>query len=676
MQFLYPTFLFAALAIAIPIIIHLFYFRRFKKVYFTNVRFLKEVKEETSARQRLRNLLVLLMRCLAVLCLVFAFAQPFIPRGEKVKQGDYALSIYVDNSFSMQALSQDVPLLEKAKQRAREIIRAYREEDRFQVLTSDFEGRHQRLVSKEEALALVDEIKISPVVRTISQVVQRQKQVLATSTAPNTQAFIISDFQKNITDLDALQDTTLQVQLIPLQSIQENNVSIDSAWFEAPVRTLNQPNALIVKTRNRGVDDAENVRLSLLYQGETKLVGTLNIPAGEEIVDTVFVHIGSKGWHRAKLSITDYPVQFDDEYLFSYHVSEVIPVLVIEELQPDRRLEAAFASAGVFKVTHAIARNLDYSTFPAYQLIVCNGLRSISSGLSFELKQYLENGGNLLVFPPPNAELGSWNTFLQSLPANTFVSFDTTRRTVADVNTDEFVFADVFENKSANLRLPTTSGNYRLETNARTGEEKLLTYRDGSTFLGKYNIGQGIFYLCTAPLDERFSNLSQSGEIFVPMLYKMAISASRSRPIAYTIGRDEVIELDHASRQGETVYKMKGSDVEFIPQQRIVGSRVYLTVKDQVRQAGFYDIYLQPDTVLATVAFNYDRRESELNYFTPEEIQQNLPPNVTVLTNNALADLTEVIAERSTGIVLWRWFLVLALLFLAGEVLLLRFWKG
>ncbi|RME11570.1 MAG: hypothetical protein D6816_01935, partial [Bacteroidetes bacterium] len=131
MQFLYPTFLIAALAIAIPVIIHLFYFRRFKKVYFTNVKFLKEVKEETSARQKLRNLLVLLMRCLAVLALVFAFAQPFIPQGTEVKQGDNAISIFVDNSFSMQSLSEDVPLVEKAKQRAREIVNAYREEDRF-----------------------------------------------------------------------------------------------------------------------------------------------------------------------------------------------------------------------------------------------------------------------------------------------------------------------------------------------------------------------------------------------------------------------------------------------------------------------------------------------------------------------------------------------------------------
>jgi len=95
MQFLHPTFLYALLALAIPIIIHLFYFRRFKKVYFTNVKFLKEVKEETSARRKIRNLLVLLSRLLALAFLVFAFAQPFIPQDVEVKKGLKSVSVFM-----------------------------------------------------------------------------------------------------------------------------------------------------------------------------------------------------------------------------------------------------------------------------------------------------------------------------------------------------------------------------------------------------------------------------------------------------------------------------------------------------------------------------------------------------------------------------------------------------
>src|SRR5690606_30777897 len=103
MSFVYPAFLFAAALVAIPIIVHLFNFRRYKTVYFTNVRFLKEVKEETTSRSKLKHLLVLIARCLAVLFLVFAFAQPFIPvnKTDQPKDGNRGISIYIDNSFSM-----------------------------------------------------------------------------------------------------------------------------------------------------------------------------------------------------------------------------------------------------------------------------------------------------------------------------------------------------------------------------------------------------------------------------------------------------------------------------------------------------------------------------------------------------------------------------------------------
>jgi len=112
----------------------------------------------------------LLSRIGAVVGLVLAFAQPFIPNKDvEVKKGKKAVSLFVDNSFSMSSLSQDVPLLEKAKQRAREIVAAYSVEDEFQIITNDFEGRHQRLVGKEDAMSYIDEIEVTPAVKEISK---------------------------------------------------------------------------------------------------------------------------------------------------------------------------------------------------------------------------------------------------------------------------------------------------------------------------------------------------------------------------------------------------------------------------------------------------------------------------------------------------------------------------
>ncbi|MEO1261452.1 MAG: BatA domain-containing protein [Bacteroidota bacterium] len=675
MQFVYPTFLYALAALAIPIIIHLFYFRRFKKVYFTNVRFLKEVKEETSARQKLRNLLVLLMRCLATAFLVFAFAQPFIPQDVEVTTGTKAVSVFVDNSYSMDALSEEAKLVEKAKQRAKEIINAYSVEDRFQVLTNDFEGRHQRLVDKEEAIGLVEEIETSPAVRSLSQILARQLQAVNSGKAKNKEAYVISDFQQNITDLDNFQDTTMQINLVPLQAVQENNVSIDSAWFDAPVQMLNQPNPLIVKVKNWSNENADNVRLSVKYDGEVKPVGELSIPALSSVIDTVNISIRNTGWSEGELIITDYPVQFDDHYFFAYNVKEIINVLVINEQATDPRLEAAFKGIEYFRVTNQLSRNLDYSKFPAYQLIIANGLLNISSGLAFEMKQYVENGGNLLVFPGANANIASYQSFLQSVPANELQNFEPRERKVGDINTEEFIFKDVFENRSANLRLPVTKGNYRISNFTSRGEERLLTYRDGNTFLAKYKAEQGALYLCAAPLSEEYSDLSKNGEIFIPMLYKMAISSARKRPIAYTIGRDETIEADNVVRGGESVYKLKGEAEEFIPQQRIVRSKVILGVQNQITDAGYYDLFLSQDSILAKYAFNYDRRESNLAYVPIGQLKDDAPENMSVITRTQDDSIASIVSDRSRGVVLWRWCVVLALMALGGETLLLRFWK-
>lgn len=696
MSFVFPAFLAALAVLAIPVVIHLFYFRRFKKVYFTNVRFLKEVKEETSNRRKLRNLLVLLMRCLAIAAMVLAFAQPYLPRAGAVKQGQKAVSVFVDNSFSMAARSKDAPLLELAKQRARDIVTAYAADDRFQVLTNDLEGRDQRLVGKEDALNRIEEIRISPASRELSKVLTRQQQCLNSGKEDNQVAFLISDFQTNIADLANFKDTLLEVNLIPMRAVQERNISIDSAWFESPVQILNQPANLLVKISNRSDEDADELRLQLQHDGQTKPVGALRVAARSSRLDTVSFTILHPGWHEAKLSVSDFPVQFDDDYYLSFQVAQRINVLSINGLQQNKYLNNAFLGAKYFQLDNAEARALDYSKFPNYQLIVLNELPSVSSGLAQELRNFAQNGGNILVFPAQSADLNSYNALLQNFGAGTLGGYEAAPRQASQVNTEEYVFRDVFLNKSANLRLPSTQGNFKLSPNRG---EYVLTYRDGSAMLAKFPQGEGALYMCAAPLDEKINDLVRNGEIFVPLLFKMAIAGTKSRQIAYTIGQDEVLEASHrVAASGEMVYKLKSVEgggtkvegggqrvegggsalnpqTEFIPEQRILGSKVLLTPGTQLRDAGWYRLTLQSDSTLAEYGFNFDRKESELRYRSDDDLRLGLPSNMNLLSENAEANFAQVVGEQNQGVVLWRWCVVFALLFLALEVLFLRLWK-
>jgi hypothetical protein len=139
MHFLYPGFLFALAALAIPVIVHLFNFRRYQKVYFSNVQFLKELQEQQASRRNLRERLILAARLLALTFLVLAFAKPFIPHNQQASIGkQQVVSVFVDNSYSMQTLSKEGSLLDEAKHHAKEIAASYSNKRPFPTAYAGF----------------------------------------------------------------------------------------------------------------------------------------------------------------------------------------------------------------------------------------------------------------------------------------------------------------------------------------------------------------------------------------------------------------------------------------------------------------------------------------------------------------------------------------------------------
>jgi hypothetical protein len=676
MSFVYPLFLWALLAIAIPIIIHLFHFRRFKTVYFTNVKFLKEVKEQTSARSKLKHLLVLCARMLAVAALVFAFSMPYIPsKSGNAKSGSKDVSIFFDNSFSMAAESEDVRLLEKARSRVEEIVSAYSVDDRIQILTADFEGRDQRLLSKEDALTRVNEVQITHNVRYLSKVLGRQKQAVQSGKNNLKELYVVSDFQKNITDLSLYEDTTISMTLVPLQSVQNQNVAIDTAWFQSPVQSLNQPNPLVVKVRNLSDREIPNVRMSLYIDNQTRPIGTLTIPAQTSVYDTIDVPVLRTGWYEAKLSITDFPIEFDNDYYFTFNVDEQVDILQIHGGVPNRFVEATFDDNEYFKATSQHVGKLDYAEFANFDLVILDELTSISSGLVGELANYAKNGGNVVVFPHAEANLEDYNNLTRQFNANNYGKIDMRERKVSFVNFEEFIFNDVFEERRNNLKLPVTQGNFKIAKRATSGEEVILRYRDGGTFVGKYTLDKGHLFLCAAPLGVDYSDLVKNGEIFVPMLYKMALSATGEAKVAYVIGQDDVLETDNRTTNSEMVYKIKGTQGEFIPEQRPMGSRVMLGMNNQIRSAGFYDLFLKEGQPLDKFGYNYDRKESFLAFYNTDDLRNLMGENVAIIEGTNSHDFTEIITTQSKGTALWKWCLIFALIFLAVETALLRLWK-
>jgi len=685
MSFVYPQFLFALFAVSIPIIIHLFNFRRFKKVYFPDIRFLKEVKQQTQNRNRIKHLLILISRILAVSFLVFAFAQPFIPADKKnAMAGMQAVSVYVDNSFSMENVSKGGMLLDEAKKIAREIALAHSQTDLFQLLTNNFEGRHQRLIGREEFLTMLNEVKVSPAVRTVSEITARQTDVLSKAETKNKKLFIVSDFQKSISDFEKVkEDTTIKAILLPVPSNQQSNLYIDSCWFETPVHQLNQAEKLNMRIKNISENNLENIPVKLFLNNQQKTPSSFSIAPNESKDIALSFVIKEAGIQQGRIEITDYPVTYDDKFYFSFNVAKNIaftcisPPLEEENGENSRKsIQSLFGRDSLFVLNMQDDNKIDYSSLASQQVIVLSELKNISSGLAQELNRFVQNGGSLIVFPSTQTDTGSYKNFLSSLGTNFYLRQDTANTKIDWVNFENEIFSDVFEKKGENLDLPVVHSHYTQSHSNQTSEEVLLKMRNRNPFFSKYTYKKGKVYLSAVPMNTDWSNFTKHA-IFVPLMFKIAVNSQPSSELFYTVSKDNSIPVT-TKLTGESVFKIKGdNDFEIIPENRILDLQPTIFVHDQIKNAGNYNLFAGTENI-SGISFNYDRKESDLSRYSPDELISLYEKSNLInfsLIDAGDNDITIILADIGQGKKLWKWCILLVLLFLAIEIALLRLWK-
>ena len=688
MVFAQPLFLIALTALAIPVIIHLFNFRKYKKVYFTNVKFITEIKQETKKRSQLKHLLILFARLLAITCLVMVFAQPYLPSSiqQKKLKGSQAVSIYIDNSFSMEALSIGGRLLDEARNKALEIADACKPSDLFQLLSADFEGRHQRFVSRDEFRTLVEEVKISPAVRSLAEVMKRQEDMFSNARSMNPVAYIISDFQRSTSGFtDLKSDTAISWFFVPVVSAKQNNLYIDTVWFDNPILQPLQAAKLRVKIRNSSDERLEKIPLQLSINNIQKSMASFAVEPGSETTVVLPYTNNAAGLQSGVLSIADYPVTWDDKFFISYPIAPAVPVFCINGDKPSPYLDALFASDSTFIFRNGGDKQLDFSSFGRYPLIILNGVKEISSGLKQEISRYIMNGGNIIIFPPDKVDLLNYNNLLTVFGAPILTGMDTARVNVSDLNTESLIFRDVFERDASgkitlpeNADLPRVMRHYTLSRASKSSTEDLMKLQNGQPFLTVTKKGNGQVYLFAVPLDDKASNFPKNS-VFVPVLYKIAILSVPSVPLFYSLSADNGIVIENDSLRNKEVYKIKklDSDFESIPETQSNGSLTRLYPHDQIREAGLYTI-MEGSRVIQGIAFNYDRRESDLHCYSGDEVNAMLKRSdvkyFAVLKGKQVS-LAKQIRDINQGTPLWKYFILGTLAFLFAEIVLIRLWK-
>lgn len=661
MNFAFPLFLWALAALSIPIIIHLFNFRRTTRIYFSNNRLLKQIKEETTQKRKLKQYLVLASRLLFIFFLVMAFAQPFLPAKEQVSAARNII-LYLDNSFSMSAqVEEKTRALDAGNSFVREIVELFPPDTRYKLITNDFAPFSNSYKTKTEILDLLTQIRLSAVSRTAEEVSKRMGVDLS-----GTDIFWISDFQKstlgNIEDFSA--EPSVQWHLVPVSFSQSSNIFVDTVYLENPFVIGGEKNTVNIRLQNVGAKPTEGLVVKLVVNGIQTGAVSVDVDPNSYAEASFDLPGGMRGFNEARISFTDFPISFDNEFYFTLNFTETIRVVEIKNNREATYIERVYANRQLFTYKSFEASNVDYSLLSQADLVVINGLNSIDGSLAFALSSNMEHIGALLLIPGDRPEIAGYRNLLQ-LPG--IAAATTADRSVLD-NPDygNPFFENIFEERSTTIEMPDAIpvldwGNDR---------SAILKFRDTKPFLSQY----GKRFILASPLSRNYTNLFNNA-LFVPVMYRIAAAAKREDQHRYYTLSNDLISIRADSVFGEEPIRIVGSQ-EIVPPQRRVGDRFFLEMPKFSMNPGFYYVQYRKDT-LNLLAFNLDKIESNLMQLNRDEIIQlfGQGDNVSIFEATNLSSFSNEIKERYLGTPLWKYALILALLFLLAEVLFIRFLK-
>lgn len=628
MHFINPFYLFGLLAIAIPIIIHLFNFRRFKKVYFTNVKFLKQVEISTKKQNKVRNRLLLFARILSIFLLVLLFAQPFFPNKEEklVEKGLNAVVVFVDNSFSMQNQGRQGRLLDEAKQNAKEITEQYNSNDLFLLLTMDLEGRHQQFVNKDKFIELLNQVEISPSSEFNSKLISRSFDLLNTKHGFNKRIFFVSDFQAPSFDVSNFpKDSLIRTLLVPLNANNIDNIYVDSISFVDPIFQVGQNIALNVRIVNKSEKKAEKVSVKLFLNNKQISVSSVDIDKNQSQIVKLNFTLKEHGIQQGRVSIIDNPITFDDDFYFTLQTTPKLEILSINSNNPNPFIARLFSNNNEIEIKYMSEKTIDFNDFDNYSFIILNELNEFSSGLVSEIKRFREQGGDILIVPSEKMNLQSFQNAMQSLQIPYFSELIKKQNKVSIINQNNKLYKGVFSQTVENIEMPTAKQYYKLSSSSQTARESIMKFQSQDDFLLVSQENNSKAYVFSTNLTEDFTDFVKQS-LFVPTIWNMALF-SQVIPLPYYFFEDD-IQIDISKLKDSkkiNVAEIVSTDkkVSFIPELRKNNRMRSLVMHNQTNKAGNYNIE-QEKEVFGGLSINYNRMESNLSFMDANNINSEL----------------------------------------------------
>lgn len=647
MQFKYPEILFALFLLLIPIFIHLFQLRRFQKVDFTNVAFLKKVNIQTRKSSQLKKWLTLLARLLALACIIFAFAQPFSTSKSNMNTVKETV-FYIDNSYSMQAEGSKGPLLERALQ---DLFDQTGGTEKLSWFTNDSERKN---TSSQDFKNEILSIEYSHNQLSTAQVLLKANQLFSNEKDITKRLVYISDFQQKEEFPDISED--IMVDVVQLKPVNISNVSVDSLYISSINASATELKVNVSKQGN------ENIEVPVSLFQNKRLIAKTAVDLSKNSSGTATFTIDKSSGFVGKLEVTDPNLPFDNTLYFSIDNPEKIKVLAFTDANANF-LQRLFDDVG-FSFTQQTSKTLDYNEIPDQNFIILNELNEVPASLTTALKSFSDAGGSILIIPPSEADLSSYNNLLSTLSLGSFTQANTssTSQSQQEKKITKIVFAhplfkDVFEKEVVNFQYPKVNSFYSLSSTA----SPVLSFEDNLPFV----VQNGMSYLFTAPINKENSNF-QNSPLIVPTIYNMGLRSLPLPRLYYIIGEQNTIAVP-VKLESDEILMIKDSVSQFIPLQQTRPNHVLITTTEEPKIAGNYSI-LKEKEFLENISFNYSREESRMQY-------ANVKDWTGTEVHSSVDDLFNSLSEANAINSFWKWFAIFALVFLLMEMLILKLFK-
>ena len=690
MEFLNPAFLFGLAAASIPVIIHLLNLKKLQKIEFSTLTFLKELQKSKLRRIKIRQWLLLALRVLIILLLVMAFSRPTLKGvaiGGTTSAAKTSVVFIIDNTISMSAVDEKGSLLNQVKTAALKLANLLQQGDDAAIIfvSDDNPDNIFSTSNVEELKKKIEQTKSSDKRGNFQKAILNAGDILKQSNNFNKEIYILSDFQSNMIadatsmgDLKNLFDEKIRIYTINYSGKNFSNISVDKIESKSQIFEKDKFVNFSVQLTNHSNTNAENNVVSLFINGERNAQKSFSVESGKSLEINIESAIKNTGFVEVQARLEDDDINGDNNRYLNIYVPDKIPVIIFSEEKSDAKfinLALNASDGGNLQVDEASLNQIQSYDLKKYSSVILIGT-PVESSLQ-KLKQYVENGGGLLIFPSSKEDLNSFKNICSYFNLAKQVSVS------GKINSDNkfFVFdkielqhpllQNIFEDETKKqFESPEIYLHYKLLADERA--KKIIGLNDGSDFMNEYKAGRGKIILCnTSPVLSWSSFPLKS--IFVPLMNKSVFYlSSKDREINNYLAGDELLISNNIIISPNIKIVRPDSQEEFIKTNSQNQNGVFNYSKTET--AGNYKIY-SGEKLVEEFSVNVNPLESETRYENDSEIQEYFEKiNFKGTFKNIPKDKNPVslVLQSRYGSELWKYFLIAALLIALVEMLLAR----